>query len=196
MKVLQMTEQETLGNKDIRGFTNGLFVISLNTFFYNDQLPGKRWVGELKEQNITNITPKKSYDIEFTQECPELKSLTNDVTKLFEAQNLTPDETSWIYTLLGRTLHSEQKTVTAATSSEVGSDFVLVDNFDIMSINSDHSTISEAKDIAPPKKEDFSFQRRVILEEDEDRYRDDDDYVSILSEDDRALSDYERSAWG
>jgi hypothetical protein len=104
--------QDLERNHNIHSFQNGLFVLSLNSFFYYKKLPGKHWVGDL----TGNITAIKYHDMEFDEE-----GMNNDmdkhpvrtymsidmppVLKVFTTQGFTMDEIRWIYGLLGRMLH-------------------------------------------------------------------------------------------
>lgn len=99
-------------NHNIHSFQNGLFVLSLNTFFYYKKLPGKHWVGDL----TGNIIAIKYHDIEFDEEGMNedmdrfrvrsyMSIQMEDVKNVFTTQGFTVEEIRWIYALLGRMLH-------------------------------------------------------------------------------------------
>jgi len=100
-------------NRNIHSFRNGLFVVTTNTFYYFNKRPGKRWVGELANDNLIAI---KYHDQIFDEEGmtketseAEVKSYMSikmePVHQILSTQNFTMDERRWILGLLGRLLH-------------------------------------------------------------------------------------------
>lgn len=99
-------------NPNIHSFQNGLFVLSLNTFFYFKKTPGKQWVGNLSG----NLTAIKYHDIIFDEEgmsrdmndhrCKTYMSIKMDaIHQVFATQKFSMEERRWIFALLGRMLH-------------------------------------------------------------------------------------------
>lgn len=99
-------------NRDIHAFRNGLYILSKNTFYYFRKRPGKRWVGELANDNLIAIKfHDQDYDEEnMTKEMDEAEvksymSIKMDaVHQILSTQNFSMDERRWILGLLGRML--------------------------------------------------------------------------------------------
>ena len=98
-------------NRYVFAFRNGLFVTTLNRFYYFRKTPGKFWVGNLDG----NITACRYHDIEFDEvgmfeeEAKAGKASfmgieLEGVRKILEHQQFKPKEMMWIYGLLGRFL--------------------------------------------------------------------------------------------
>jgi len=99
-------------NPNIHAFQNGVFVLSLNTFFYFKKIPWKQWVGNL----AGNITAVKYHDMIFDEEamcremdvfrCKTYMSIEMDaIHQVFATQKFDMNERKWIFALLGRMLH-------------------------------------------------------------------------------------------
>ncbi len=99
-------------NPDIHAFQNGLYVLSMDTFFYFKQLPHKHWVGQL-EGNITAI---KYHNIPFEEEAMDREMNTergrtymtiqlDPIHAILSHQGFELPERVWIFCLLGRLLH-------------------------------------------------------------------------------------------
>jgi hypothetical protein len=99
-------------NHNIHSFRNGLFILSLNQFFYFKKIPGKQWAGDL----TGNLVAIKFHDIDFdeagmTEDMERFTKKTYmaitmpDVLSVFTTQGFTIEEIRWIYALLGRMLH-------------------------------------------------------------------------------------------
>ena len=98
-------------NEDIHSFQNGLFVLSLNNFYYFKQMPGKRWVGQLDG----NLTAIKYHDMLFdedgmnrdmdAQPTRSYMSIQMDpIYAVLSHQGFDMDECVWVFALLGRML--------------------------------------------------------------------------------------------
>lgn len=97
-------------NREIFAFRNGLFVITLNAFFYYKKIPGKNWVGQL----TGNTTAIKYHDQDFDEEGMErdmarfsqrtFLSIDMYANKFFESQGFNAIERLFILGLLGRML--------------------------------------------------------------------------------------------
>jgi len=99
-------------NPMIHAFQTGVFVLSLNSFFYLKKIPGKYWVGSLSG----NITAIKYHDMVFDEEgmAREMDlqrqrtymSIEMDsIHQVFSSQDFDMEERRWIFALLGRMLH-------------------------------------------------------------------------------------------
>lgn len=99
-------------NYNIHSFQNGLYILSLDTFFYFKKIPGKPWVGNLSG----NLTAVKFHDMIFDEEgmtrdieefrCKTYMSIKMDpVHTVFATQEFDMEERRWIFALLGRMLH-------------------------------------------------------------------------------------------
>lgn len=98
-------------NRFVFAFRNGLFVTTLNRFYYFRKRPGKHWVGHLDG----NITACRYHDIDFDEEGMSKEEVAagkasfmgielEGVRKILQHQQFTPEEMMWIYGLLGRFL--------------------------------------------------------------------------------------------
>lgn len=99
-------------NPDIHSFRNGLYVLSLNSFFFFKKLPDRHWVGQLSG----NLTAVKYHDMIFDED-----GMADDMAKhrdrtymsiyleavngVLSFQKFEMEERVWIFCLLGRMLH-------------------------------------------------------------------------------------------
>jgi hypothetical protein len=99
-------------NRNVHSFQNGLFIISLNKFFYLKKIPGKAWVGDL----TGNIVAIKYHDQQFDEVamCTEMEQYSvstymairmDSVHQIFSTQEFNMNERRWILGFLGRLLH-------------------------------------------------------------------------------------------
>jgi hypothetical protein len=99
-------------NPDIHAFKNGLFVLSLNDFFFFKKSGDRNWVAQLSG----NLTAIKYHDIEFEYDAMEAEMNAHDkrhymtikmdaVHTVLAHQGFTMDERRWIFCFLGRMLH-------------------------------------------------------------------------------------------
>lgn len=102
-------------NSDVHSFQNGLYLLSLDGFFYFKKLPGKHWVGELEGSGI-NLTAVKYHDMIFDEEGMEAEMAAQPVRtymsiqmepiyQVLTTQGFTMEECQWILALLGRMMH-------------------------------------------------------------------------------------------
>ena len=99
-------------NADIHSFRNGLYVLSLNSFFFFKKMEGRNWVGQLSG----NLTAIKYHDLIFDEdgmnrdmERFRIKTYMSiemeGVHTVLAHQKFEMDEREWILCLLGRLLH-------------------------------------------------------------------------------------------
>lgn len=99
-------------NHDIHAFQNGLFVLSLNSFFFFKKLPNRNWVGQLSG----NLTAIKYHDMIFDEDGMNadmeaqrdrtyMSIFLESVHGVLAYQQFEMEERLWIFCLLGRMLH-------------------------------------------------------------------------------------------
>lgn len=102
-------------NSDVYAFQNGLYLLSLDGFFYFKKIPGKHWVGELEGSGL-NLTAIKYHDMVFDEEGMEAEMAAQSsrtymsiqmepIYQVLTTQEFTAEECQWIFALLGRMLH-------------------------------------------------------------------------------------------
>ena len=103
-------------SRHVHAFRNGLFILTLKTFFYYTKRSGKRWVGELEGEDLRAT---KYHDIEFDEEGMQADMDRGDdddhsfmsidmpgIHHILDTQQFSHDEKKWIFCLLGRLLFS------------------------------------------------------------------------------------------
>ena len=99
-------------NSDIHAFQNGLYILSLDAFFYFKKSPGKNWAGDLSG----NIVAIKYHDMMFDEDGMErdmnehairsyMSIKMEPIYQVLRTQLFSMEECQWIFCLLGRMLH-------------------------------------------------------------------------------------------
>jgi hypothetical protein len=96
----------------VHAFRNGLFVTTLNAFFYYERAEGRRWAGDVEG---TDVVATKYHDIVFDDEGMEremgdqagrsyMSIHLPGVHQILATQQFSMEERKWIFCLLGRLL--------------------------------------------------------------------------------------------
>jgi hypothetical protein len=104
--------QDLERNQFIFSFQNGLFVTTKNAFYHFKKIPGRNWVGDLQDGNLTAI---KYHDMIFDEEGMEedmkrystrtyMSIKLDPVYTILTTQDFKINEIQWIFCLLGRLL--------------------------------------------------------------------------------------------